>query len=118
MFSKIAERSFLPALAIAAIVASIPAHAQQVETHSTAVRYSDLDLATSDGAATLRQRVARAAANVCGPVDARSLADTDGVAACRAKAIESALPKADSVIAAAKSSSLYAMTEDNGARGR
>lgn len=118
MFSKIAERTFLPALAVAAIVASLPAHAQQVETRTMAVRYSDLDLATADGAAVLRQRIERAATNVCGPFDSRSLDDADRFAACRTNAIEAALPKADAMIAAAKSASLYAMNEENGTRGR
>jgi UrcA family protein len=118
MFSKIAERSFLPALAVAAIVASLPVHAQQADTRTMTVRYADLDLATADGAAALRQRIERAATNVCGPFDIRSLADGDRFAACRAKAVEGALPKAEATIASAKSASMYAMNEADTTRGR
>lgn len=118
MFSTIVERSFLPALAIAALAASVPVHASKAGTTSITVRYSDLDLATSDGAAALKQRIERAAANVCGPADGRSLVDHERVAACYAKAVADAEPRAEAMIAAAQSGSLYAMTEDNGLRGR
>jgi UrcA family protein len=111
MISRLATALFLPSLAIAALVASQPATAQSVETRSIAVRTADLDLRTPAGAAELEHRIAHAAANACGTISMSSLEERDRTDACRAKAKADAMAEANTLVAAAKSSSLYAMND-------
>jgi UrcA family protein len=92
---------------------SSPARAADTDTRSTLVRYNDLDLTTDAGEAQLKQRVARAAKAVCGPLDGRTLADHERFDTCRGNAIASASPQMNAVIASVRSSDhRYAMTRD------
>jgi UrcA family protein len=61
------------------------------EVPSVTVRYNDLDLATSGGAATLYQRISQAARQVCPDPDMRNLAMNALAQRCRAEAIARAV---------------------------
>jgi UrcA family protein len=89
-----------------------PAFAADMVTNSTTVRYHDLDLASAAGEAALKQRVARAARNVCWDADGPSLDDHARFDACRDAAIASASPKMNAVIASVRSSHRSAMNND------
>jgi UrcA family protein len=106
----------LQTIILAATAFTAPAMAAETgpsrtDASSAVVRYADLDLKTDSGVSELQHRIARAADKVCGPVDARSLAEIGLRDACRAKAIEAATPRLDSVVAMARSSSRYAMNQ-------
>jgi len=103
------------ALAIVAVAAiASPAHAADDATQHTTIHYRDLDLTTDAGAAALKQRIVRAATNVCGSPDGRTVDDLTRYDACRNAAIASASPQMNAVIASARSSDhRYAM--NNGA---
>jgi UrcA family protein len=100
----------LTVLATAAIAS--PAVAADMVTGSTTVRYHDLDLASAAGEAALKQRVARAARNVCWNADGPSIDDHARFDACRDAAIASASPKMNAVIASVRSDHRYAMNND------
>ena len=102
------------ALAIlAAVSVAAPARAADSNTQTTLIHYKDLDLTTAAGEARLKLRVANAAAAICGPVGGRSIEDHDRFAACRDKAIASASPQMNAVIASVRSSDhRYAMKND------
>ncbi len=90
-----------------------PASAADAGAQSSRIHYRDLDLTTDAGAAALQQRIARAAANICGPADGRTLDDQARSVACRNTAIASASPQMNAVIASVRSSDhLYAMNHD------
>jgi len=95
---------------LAGALAASPAHAADAST--VTVRYGDLDLTGWTGEAALKDRVARAARQVCGTPDGRTIADFQRVADCRANAIAEASPKLDRVIASARSDHRYAMNDD------
>jgi UrcA family protein len=97
-------------LAAAAIANS--AYAADVVTQSTTIHYRDLNLASADGKATLQHRIAIAARNVCWAADGPSLDDHARFDACREKAIASASPQMNAVIASARSDHRYAMNND------
>ena len=110
-----ATRTF--ALTAAALVvmtaASVASPAHAADAQSAKIHYRDLDLSTDGGAAALRQRIARAAANLCGPADGRTLDDQARAAACRNTAIATASPQMNAVIASVRSSDhRYAMNHD------
>jgi UrcA family protein len=97
------------ALAVLALSGAMPAHAEPAQTRSAQVAYGDLDLRTAEGATELRHRIASAAAEVCGPLEAGSLTERGLVIACRAKAVADSAAKADALIAMAKANPRYAM---------
>jgi UrcA family protein len=98
------------AVALAGAFAATPARAADATT-SVAVRYGDLDLASSQGEAALKDRVARAARQACGLPDTDTIDGYARVAQCRANAIADASPKLDRVIASARSDHRYAMND-------
>jgi UrcA family protein len=61
----------LPVLAI--LATATPTFAASPAGNSTVVRYSDLNLATEDGQATLNRRIAHAAEKVCWQADGPTL---------------------------------------------
>ena len=61
------------------------------EAPSIVVKYSDLDLSTSDGATKLYQRINAAASMVCPYQNARELTFKAIGASCRAEAVERAV---------------------------
>ena len=87
-------------------------YAADVDTQSTTVHYRDLNLASAAGEATLRHRIAIAARNVCWAADGPSLDDHARFESCREKAIASASPQMNAVIASARSDHRYAMNDD------
>ena len=102
----------LAAVAFAGMGLAIEARAAQPETGSAVVRYSDLDLKTDAGVATLQHRVAGAAERICGPADSHALADADVAGACRAKVVKDYSAKLDSVVAMARGTTRTAMTSN------
>jgi UrcA family protein len=96
----------LPVLAI--LATATPTFAASPAGNSTVVRYSDLNLATEDGQATLNRRIAHAAEKVCWQADGPTLTDHQQYAACLAAALASAQPKLNAVIASARSDRRYA----------
>jgi UrcA family protein len=108
MVSRFAAALLAPSLVLAAIA---PALAQPAETHSVAVSVAGLDLATPAGAAALARRIDHAAAVACGiaPGARISLEQQVRDDACRAQAKADAGALAQTRIAAARSSRLYAM---------
>lgn len=102
------------ALAFAATTAiASPAHAADADSQTARVHYQDLDLNSDTGEAKLKARVAKAAAEVCGPVGGRTIADHERFDNCRNNAIASASPQMNAVIASVRSSDhRYAMTHD------
>jgi UrcA family protein len=112
-----ATRTFAFATSALAIVAAAaiagPAYAADADTQSTTIHYRDLDLTTDAGATALKQRINRAAANICSPAVGRALEELARFAACRNAAIASASPQMNAVIASARSSDhRYAMNND------
>jgi UrcA family protein len=89
---------------MAAVSSAGPARAADTDTTSVKVHYRDLDLTTDAGEAALKQRIARAATNICGPVGGRTLDDWSRYNTCRNTAIASASPQMDAVIASVRSS--------------
>ena len=116
MFAYVTRTFALTASALTIMTAAAlanPAHAAHSETKSTKIHYRDLDLTTDTGAAALQQRIAHAAARVCGPVDGLTLEDRARFQACRDTAIASASPQMNAVIASVRSSDhRYAMNHD------
>lgn len=68
-----------------------PAVASDKQALQTAVRYSDLDLASSEGAATLYRRIVAAAQRVCPDSGVRDARSTQAIRECRAQAIQRAV---------------------------
>jgi UrcA family protein len=114
MFSQ-ATRGFALAASALIVVSAIamPARAADSDPQTRLITYNDLNLNTAAGEARLKLRIANAAAAICGPVTGRSIDDHDRFEACREKAIASASPQMNAVIASARSSDhRYAMNND------
>jgi UrcA family protein len=72
------------------------AHAAPRESApSVVVRFADLDLSRSEGAAALYRRLKGAAQTVCAPLDGRNLAQHFGFEACVKSAISTAVATVD-----------------------
>jgi UrcA family protein len=116
MFAHATHSFTLTASALAIMTATAitsPARAADFSTQSIKIHYRDLDLTTDAGAAALKQRIARAAAEICRPVNGPTLHDHARYNACRTAAIASASPQMNTVIASARSSDRrYAMNHD------
>jgi UrcA family protein len=111
MFSQ-ATRSFALTASALVVISAIagPARAADSDTQTRLITYNDLNLNTAAGEARLKLRIANAATAICGPVGGRSIDDHDRFDACREKAIASASPQMNAVIASARSSDhRYAM---------
>lgn len=91
------------AAAAAATFALAPAHAEMNAPRSTLVQFGDLDLASADGKARLKRRIAFAAETVCGPADTSSYFSRLSTAKCQDQAIADAGRAMVSVFAAAES---------------
>jgi UrcA family protein len=89
--------AFSAALAAAAMV-SFPAHAQEAGK-STEVHYADLNLASVDGAQTLKDRVARAAQRVCAVDGDKSLEGVMQARHCSKVAVARAMPQVELALA-------------------
>lgn len=83
-------------------VLAVPAFAQR----TAEVAYSDLDLSSADGAATLKARVRHAAQRVCASNGERSLSNTVETRACSTVAMAKAMPQVE--LALAKAGTQYA----------
>ncbi len=89
-------------LAAVAVCAVLPANAAQAaEPRSTEVGYSDLDLASDDGIATLDRRIGKAVNWVCdySPRSADRLF-APGARLCKSETLASVQPVRDAVVAA------------------
>jgi len=96
----------VPALAVAGFFA-VAAQAGDLEQKSVRVDYSDLDLLSSSGHATLMGRIDSAAREVCGPAGPE-LQAWQSSRACRRAALEQAMPAAHAAFAAAQARSRLA----------
>jgi len=104
------------AAAVIAVSAAAPAGAADLVTNSKSVVYRDIDLSSSAGAEILKQRVVRAAKDVCWQADGPTLEEQ---ARCRADAIANASSQMNAVIASARSENRYAMNDNAiGVHGR
>jgi len=65
------------------------------DAHFIGVRFADLDLTRSEGAAVLYQRIEAAAKTVCASLDGRDLASQMRFRGCSETAIGSAVAKVD-----------------------
>jgi UrcA family protein len=91
------------AITLAGVAAHLPAAADTpaatvtlaYETHSTVVRYDDLDLNREAGMRTLNARLESAAKQVCGPSDIRRLREHRFWHQCRSNAISNAIAQID-----------------------
>lgn len=90
---------FLAALAATAATVSFPAFAQEVTRTATEVRYSDLNLASPDGAQALKARVSRAAKRVCQVDSDRTLESAAQARACTKVALAKAMPQVELALA-------------------
>jgi UrcA family protein len=98
----------LPAVvALAAAALATPALAQESDAHTKIVHYQDLNLATPEGEASLKHRIAKAAEDVCWEADGPMLDQHDHYLACRSAAMASAQPAVNAVIAYAHSDHHY-----------
>ncbi len=70
-------------IAAALLASATPAFAQPA-SHSVAVHYGDLDLASADGRATLDSRLRQAVRTACGDPSPADLRGLNRAAACRA----------------------------------
>lgn len=83
----------------AAAAATAAGDSAQVRT--TRVAYGDLNLATAEGSRALYARIESAARQVCGPYDARNLAEVAAARACQARAVAQAVSDVHSPMLAA-----------------
>lgn len=98
---------------IAALAAAIattgtiafPAYAAET-ARTTEVRYADLDLASAQGAQSLKLRVERAAKRVCTVSGDRTLRNATETKACTTVAVAKAMPQVE--LALAKAGTQYA----------
>jgi UrcA family protein len=84
----------LTRIALLSLIAVGGAHAGEALTST--VKYGDLDLSHTDGAATLYRRINQAARAVCAPLDFGSKAATsmgDAYKACMSNAVSGAVSK-------------------------
>lgn len=109
MFTSSARPAFLAALGIAAstLFAAAPASAQ-MEQHSKAVKYSDLDLATQQGVDSLNRRVKYAVRTVCGVDRAQTLREHGVASDCAKVAMADAAPRVQLAVAQARTNRDYA----------
>ena len=87
------------ALALLASAFAAPVQAADREIRTLTVDYSDLNLASPSGVATLRHRLAIASRNVCGESDGHELAVRADMLACRDAALGKATRDLSRVIA-------------------
>lgn len=78
--------------AFSSAFAAVPA-GDDVEVRRYAVRYADLDLATTAGRQTLDRRISAAVERVCGSAEMRDLAAMAAVRQCRHAALKGAQPQ-------------------------
>lgn len=93
--------TFLIALAAAAATAgtvSFPAYAGET-AKTVAVDYSDLNLASAEGAASLKKRVERAARDVCSFPGDRSLDGAMKAKSCSKLSLAKAMPQVELALA-------------------
>ncbi len=88
-------------LAAALLSTATPALAQPA-THSVAVHYGDLDLASADGRATLDSRLRQAVRTACGTASSADLRGLNRAAACRADLNRSLAERREAAYAAAR----------------
>lgn len=69
--TKTLKAALATAIAASAMLATPTLAHSNTETHSIAVRYSDLDLSTERGTSALERRMVRAAEQICG-IDKRT----------------------------------------------
>ncbi len=81
----------LAAVSIASVAQMAQADAVVGSRPALTVRYSDLNLDTQAGAATLYQRIRHAAAQVCGKVDSRRLDEVIAAQGCMNEAVASSV---------------------------
>lgn len=79
--------------AFASSFAVVCAAGDSSRTVSETVKFGDLNVSNPQGAATLYQRIAAAARNVCGSYDSGNLGSRASVSACVRKAIADAVTK-------------------------
>ena len=92
-------RPLILAALVAVTVAAAPASAEAREAR---VSLAGLDLADPTHVDTLRHKLRRAAAQVCGRLDSRPLSAKMAIARCRADALEGAMPAMYLAIAVAE----------------
>ncbi|MGD0504678.1 MAG: UrcA family protein [Steroidobacteraceae bacterium] len=94
------SRSFRGVLATAVLsafgcsLATVCSAADPMDPPQTTVKYADLNVSKSEGAAALYARIQRAARQVCPPLDLRNLS-SEAHAVCVHKAIADAVAKVD-----------------------
>jgi UrcA family protein len=79
--------------AFACSLATVCTAAEPMDPPRTTVKYADLTVSNSDGAAALYDRIQRAASQVCRPFDGRELSRKAHMDACVHKAIADAVAK-------------------------
>lgn len=82
---------FVAVAAISLGSVAVAAHADAVDAPARTVHYSDLNLSTQSGVATLYNRIRNAAQLVCGNVDPRRLDEAASAKACIDKAVFSSV---------------------------
>jgi UrcA family protein len=82
-------------LLLVSVLASLNHSANADPAPQVSVRFTDLDLTRTEGAAALYQRLQRAAASVCGSADTKDLPGVTRVHACIRTAIDEAVAKVD-----------------------
>lgn len=90
--------ALLAALVATAATVSFPAYAGEV-SQATEVHYSDLNLASAQGAQALKDRVARAAKRVCTFEGDKSLDGAMQARSCTKVAIAKAMPQVELALA-------------------
>lgn len=85
----------------AAAAATAAAAGDSAQVRTTRVAYGDLNLATAEGSRALYARIESAARQVCGPYDARNLAEVAAARACQARAVAQAVSDVHSPMLAA-----------------
>jgi len=82
---------FVAVAAVSLGSVAVAAHADPVDAPARTVHYSDLNLNTQAGVATLYNRIRNAAQLVCGNVDPRRLDEAASAKACIDKAVFSSV---------------------------
>jgi UrcA family protein len=93
---SIRPRGLIAAAALAAIISSFGAvchAADSTEVRTAIVKYADLDVSTSQGAAALYNRIRTASEGVCSPLEQRDLAASLRWKTCVQQAIAGAVAK-------------------------
>jgi UrcA family protein len=115
MHTRVAH--FALALATAGILA-VAAQAGELDQKSVNVNYSDLNLLSAAGHASLMARIDAAADEVCAPVGGKELQAIQAYRACRAGALKQAMPAAHAALAAAEAKSQLAADTTQEPAGR